>query len=148
MSYSLAGGEGFVRCISPGEDDGGLVMQQVLNEVSQMAQKLVSVIWQVLQFIWNWSFGQIVKMFQMPFNTLPLWKQVLFILVIGALGYFFYKIAKDLLKAVQSVLGAIVGLVSALIHMLPQIVWAGLIAFGGAWVLTNLNPTWIPVALR
>ena len=123
-------------------------MQQVLNQVSQMAQKLVSVIWQVLQFIWNWSFGQIVKMFQMPFNTLPLWKQVLFVLVIGALAYFFYKIAKDLLKAVQSVLGAIVGLVSALIAMLPQIVWAGLIAFGGAWVLTNLNPTWIPVALR
>jgi hypothetical protein len=123
-------------------------MQQVLNQVSQMAQKLVSVIWQVLQFVWNWSFGQIVKMFQMPFNTLPLWKQVLFVLVIGALAYFFYKIAKDLLKAVQSVLGAIVGLVSALIAMLPQIVWAGLIAFGGAWVLTNLNPTWIPVALR
>jgi hypothetical protein len=123
-------------------------MQQVLNQVSQMAQKLVSVIWQVLQFVWNWSFGQIVKMVQMPFNTLPLWKQVLFVLVIGALGYFFYKIAKDLLKAVQSVLGAIVGLVSALIAMLPQIVWAGLIAFGGAWVLTNLNPTWIPVALR
>jgi hypothetical protein len=123
-------------------------MQQVLNQVSQIAQKLVSVIWQVLQFIWNWSFGQIVKMFQMPFNTLPLWKQVLFVLVIGALAYFFYKIAKDLLKAVQSVLGAIVGLISALIAMLPQIVWAGLIAFGGAWVLTNLNPTWIPVALR
>ena len=123
-------------------------MQQVLNQVSQMAQKLVSVIWQVLQFIWNWSFGQIVKMFQMPFNTLPLWKQVLFVLVIGALGYFFYKIAKDLLKAVQSVLGAIVGLISALIAMLPQIVWAGLIAFGGAWVITNFNPTWIPIALR
>ena len=123
-------------------------MQQVLNQVSQMAQKLVSVIWQVLQFVWNWSFGQIVKMFQMPFNTLPLWKQVLYVLVIGALAYFFYKIAKDLLKAVQSVLGAIVGLISALIAMLPQIVWAGLIAFGGAWILTNLNPTWIPVALR
>ena len=123
-------------------------MQQVLNQVSQMAQKLVSVIWQVLQFIWNWSFGQIVKMVQMPFNNLPLWKQVLFVLVIGALAYFFYKIAKDLLKAVQSVLGAIVGLISALIAMLPQIVWAGLIAFGGAWVITNFNPTWIPIALR
>ena len=94
-------------------------MQQVLNQVSQMAQKLVSVIWQVLQFIWNWSFGQVVKMFQVPFNNLPLWKQVLFVLVIAALAYFLYKIAKDLLKAVQSVLGAIVGLISALIAMLP-----------------------------
>src|SRR5262245_13114681 len=123
-------------------------MQQVLNEVGQIAQRLLAVVWQVLQFIWNWSFGQIVKMFQVPFNGLPIWKQVLFVVVIGALAYFMYKIAKDLLKAVQSVLGAIVGLISALIHMLPQIVYAGLIAFGGAWVITTLNPEWIPIALR
>lgn len=123
-------------------------MQQVLNEVSRIAQQLASLIWQVLQFIWNWSFGQIVRMFQMPFNELPLWKQAIFVLVIGALGYFLYKVAKDLLKAMQSVLGAIVGLISALIAMLPQIVLAGFIAFGGAWIITNLNPAWIPVALR
>jgi len=87
-------------------------------------------------------------MFQLPFNSLPLWKQVLFVLVVGALAYFLYKIAKDLLKAVQSVFAAIVGLISALIAMLPQIVWAGLIAFGGAWVITNFTPAWIPIALR
>jgi hypothetical protein len=129
-------------------DQGVVAMQQVLNEVGQIAQRLAAVIWQVLQFIWNWSFGQVVKMFQMPFNNLPLWKQVLFVLVIAALAYFLFKIAKDLLKAVQSVLGAIVGLISALIAMLPQIVWAGLIAFGGAWFITNFNPTWVPIALR
>ena len=123
-------------------------MQQVLNEVGQIAQRLAAVIWQVLQFIWNWSFGAIVKMFQLPFNNLPVWKQVIFVLVIAALGYFLYKVSKDLLKAVQSVLGAIVELISALIHMLPQIVWAGLIAFGGAWVITTLDPGWIPIALR
>jgi hypothetical protein len=123
-------------------------MQQVLNQVSQIAQQLASVIWQVLQFIWNWSFGQIVRMFQLSFNELPLWKQIVYVLVVAAMVYFLYKIAKDLLKAVQSVLGAIVGLISALIAMLPQIVWAGLIAFGGAWIITNLSPSWIPVALQ
>ena len=123
-------------------------MQQVLNQVSQIAQQLASVIWQVLQFIWNWSFGQIVRMFQLSFNDLPLWKQIIYVLVVAAMVYFLYKIAKDLLKAVQSVLGAIVGLISALIAMLPQIVWAGLIAFGGAWIITNLSPSWIPVALQ
>jgi hypothetical protein len=123
-------------------------MQQVVNEVSQIAQRLAGIVWQVLQFIWNWSFGQIVKMFQVPFNSLPLWKQVIFALVLAALGYLLYKVAKDLLKAVQSVLGAVVGFISALIGMLPQIVYAGLIAFGGAWIITNLSPTWIPIALR
>jgi hypothetical protein len=29
-------------------------MQQVLNEVGQIAQRLAAGIWQVLQFIWNW----------------------------------------------------------------------------------------------
>ena len=116
-------------------------MQQVLNEVAQIAQRLAAVIWQVLQFVWNWSFGQIVKMFQVPFSNLPIWKQILFILVVAALGYFLYKIAKDLLKAV-------VGLISALIAMLPKIVWAGMVAFGGAWVITNFNPMWVPIALR
>lgn len=123
-------------------------MQQVVNEVSQIAQRLAGIVWQVLQFIWNWSFGQIVKMFQVPFNSLPLWKQILFALVLAALGYLLYKVAKDLLKAVQSMLGAVVGFISALIGMLPQIVYAGLIAFGGAWIITNLSPTWIPIALR
>jgi uncharacterized YccA/Bax inhibitor family protein len=87
-------------------------------------------------------------MFQLSFNGLPLWKQIIYVLVVAAMVYFLYKIAKDLLKAVQSVLGAIVGLISALIAMLPQIVWAGLIAFGGAWIITNLSPSWIPVALQ
>jgi hypothetical protein len=73
---------------------------------------------------------------------------VIYVLVIAAIAYFLYKIFRDLLKAVQSVLGAIVSLISALIAMLPQIVWAGLIAFGGAWVITTLNPSWIPVALQ
>ncbi len=123
-------------------------MQQVLNQVSQIAQQLAGVIWQVLQFIWNWSFGQIVRMFQMNFNNLPLWKQILYVLVIAAMAYFLYKVAKDLLKAVQSMLGAIVGFISALIAMLPQIVFAGLIAFGGAWIISNLNPSWMPSALQ
>jgi hypothetical protein len=79
-------------------------MQQVLNEVGRLAQQLFAVIWQVLQFIWNWSFGQIVKMFQMPFANLPIWKQVLFVLVIGALAYFLFKIAKDLLAAFRKCL--------------------------------------------
>ena len=123
-------------------------MQQVMNEVSQIAQRLFATIWQVLQFVWQWSFGQLVKMFGLSFNALPLWKQILFVIVVGALAYFLFAVAKDLLSAFQTVMKAIIGLVSALVTMLPQILYVGLIAFGGAWIITNVNPTWIPVALR
>jgi hypothetical protein len=122
-------------------------MQEVFNRVGQIAQNLASVIWQVLQFIWGWSFGQIGRMFNQSFANLDIWKQIIFVLVIGALIYFLYKIAKDLLRAVQSILSAIVGLISALIGMLPQIVLAGLIAFGGAWIVNQPSPSWMPSAL-
>jgi len=85
--------------------------------------------------------------YQMPFNNLPIWKQIIYVIVIVALAYFIYKIFKDLLKAVQSILSAIVSLISALIAMLPQIVLVGLIAFGGAWVIATLNPSWMPQVL-
>ena len=119
--------------------NGVFAMQQVFNQVGQIAQQLASVIWRVLQFIWSW-FGR-------PFSNLDIWKQVIYVIVIAALAYFLYKIAKDLLKAVQSVLSAIVGLISALIGMLPQIVLVGLIAFGGAWIVNQQSPSWMPTAL-
>jgi hypothetical protein len=126
---------------------GVFAMQQVFNQVGQIAQQLASVIWRVLQFIWSWSFGQVAEMFGKPFSNLDIWKQVIYVVVIVALAYFLYKIAKDLLKAVQSVLSAIVGLISALIGMLPQIVLVGLIAFGGAWIVNQQSPSWMPTAL-
>jgi hypothetical protein len=126
----------------------GQAMQPEPNDVGEVLQRLAAVIWEALLFIWNWSFGQVVAMFQLPFNTLPAWKQGLFVLVIVALSYLVHKVSKDLLKAVQSVVGAMVGLVSALLSLLPQIVWAGLIAFGGAWAIANLDPTWIPPNMR
>jgi predicted membrane protein len=123
-------------------------MQKVPSEAGEVAKRLAQVIFQVLEFLWSWSFGQIVAMFRLPLNTLPLWKQILFVLVLAALGYLFHKVSKDFLKAVQSVVSAVVGFGTAMIGLMPQIVWAGLIAFGGAWVMTNMNPTWIPEVLR
>jgi hypothetical protein len=87
-------------------------------------------------------------MFQLPFNTLPAWKQVLFVIVIVSLASLFHKVANGLRKAALSVVGATVGLISALLSMVPQIAWAGLIAFGGTWAILNLDPVWIPAALR
>lgn len=110
-----------------------------MNEARRFAQSLVNLLWQALEFIWNWSFGQIVRMFGLNFATLPIWKQVLFVLVIAALVYFLYKVFKDLVEAVTKVLGAIVGLIGALVSMLPQIVYAGLVAFGGAWLINNIT---------
>jgi hypothetical protein len=67
-------------------DNGSLVMQKVPSEAGEVAKRLAQVIFQVLEFLWNWSFGQILAMFRLPLNSLPLWKQMLFVLVLTALG--------------------------------------------------------------
>jgi hypothetical protein len=114
----------------------------------QDSPDIAGTIWQALQLFWNWSFGQVVTMFQMPFNALPLWKQLLFLIVIGSLARLFYTVAMGLRKAAQSLVGATVGLVSVLLSLVPQIAWAGLIAFGGAWAISHLDPTWIPAGMK
>jgi hypothetical protein len=96
---------------------------------------IAEIVWRALQLLWNWSFGQVLTMFEMPFNTLPLWKQILFVIVIGSLARLGYIVVKGLRKALHSLVGATVGLLSVLLSFVPQIVWAGLIAFGGAWQL-------------
>ena len=98
-------------------------MQKVPSEAGEVAKRLAQLIFQVLEFLWNWSFGQILAMFRLPLNTLPLWKQMLFVLVLTALGYMFHRISKDFLKALQSVVNAFVGFGTSIIGMLPQIVW-------------------------
>src|SRR5262245_41750918 len=103
---------------------------------------------QALQFLWTWSFGRVVTMFQMPFDTLPLWKQVLFGVVIWALARMSYKVVMGLRNAAQSVVGSTVALISVLLSIVPQIAWVGLIALGSTWAILNLDPTWIPAGLR
>lgn len=132
----------------PGCPNGALVMQTVPSEAGEFARRLAEVLFTVVEFLWSWSFGQIVAMFRLPLNTLPLWKQILFAVVLFALGYIFNRASKDFLKAVQSVVSAVVGFGTALIALMPQVIWAGLIAFGGAWIMMNMNPTWIPEVLR
>jgi hypothetical protein len=118
----------------------------------QQSPDFAGTLWQtltgLLTLLWNWSFGQVVTMFQMPFNTLPSWKQALFVIVIASLAHLSYKVAKGLLSAARSLVGSMVGLVSALLSLVPQIALAGLIAIGGAWVILNLDPVWMPAGLR
>lgn|SRR5262245_53980059 len=121
-------------------------IRDAFHQVGQIAQQLASVIWRVLTFIWDWSFGAVAGMFSRGFPS-ELWKQIIYVVVIVALAYFIYKLARDLLKAVQSILSAIVGLISALIGMLPQVVLVGLIAFGGAWIVQQQSPSWMPDVL-
>jgi hypothetical protein len=89
--------------------------------------------------VWDWSSDQIVRMTQAPWETWPLWKQILLVIVAASVAYGLYIAARQLWWAAMNVLSAVATFVGTLIVTLPTILLAGAIALAGLWVINNFN---------
>jgi hypothetical protein len=125
-------------------------VQQFLNQLLAFLQQGISAIFRFVQLIWTWSVGQITRVVESPWQSWPLWKQVLLLIVVAAVVYALYKAGTELFEAGERTLAAFAGLLGALVKTLPQVMVAGLIALGGVWVLNNLDLSTvrIPTAFR
>jgi ABC-type proline/glycine betaine transport system permease subunit len=129
---------------------GDTVVQQFLNQLLAFLQQGISAIFRFVQMIWTWSVGQISRVLDSPWQSWPLWKQVLLLIVVAAVVYALYKAGIELFEAGERTLAAFAGLLGALVKTLPQVVLAGLIALGGVWLLNNFDPSAvrIPTAFK
>jgi hypothetical protein len=114
-------------------------MQQLFNQLVQFLQQGIAAIFRFVQLIWTWSVGQISKVVEAPWQNWPLWKQILLVLVAGAVIWALYKAAKELWEAGERTLGAFATLLGVLVKTLPRVLVAGLIALGGVWLVNNLD---------
>jgi hypothetical protein len=114
-------------------------MQQLFNQLVQFLQQGIAAIFRFVQLIWTWSVGQISKVVEAPWQNWPLWKQILLVLVAGAVIWALYKAAKELWEAGEKTLGAFATLLGVLVKTLPRVLVAGLIALGGVWLVNNLD---------
>ena len=114
-------------------------MNPVISQSVQYLQQGIAAIFNFVQLIWTWSFGQMVAIFQSDWQSLPIWKIVVLVLVVGGIVYVLYKAAVQLWEAAEKILKAFIGLLSVLVSILPHILIAGLIAAGGAWIIQNVN---------
>jgi hypothetical protein len=114
-------------------------MTQVISQIVSFLQQGIAAIFKFLALIWTWSFGQIISVFQSNWQSLPIWKLVLLVVVLAAIAYILYRAALVLWAACERVLREFVSLLLAFVSVLPQIVIAGLIAFAGGWVIHNVN---------
>jgi hypothetical protein len=96
----------------------------------------------VVRFIpaaWAWASDQIVRMTQAPWESWPLWKQVLLAIVAVAVIYFLFIAARRLWWAALNVVSAVAGFIGTVIVTLPTILLAGAIALAGLWVINNFS---------
>jgi ABC-type arginine transport system permease subunit len=98
--------------------------------------------------IWTWSVGQISTLLAVPWQQWPLYEAILLVLVLVGVIWALYKAAIELFAAGERILPAFARLLIVLVRTLPSIVFAGLIALGGVWLINHLdnNLIQLPVA--
>ncbi len=112
---------------------------QFLDQLLNFLRTGLSAIFRFVETIWRWSVQQI---FGVPWNALgdlPLWKQLLLVVVAGVVLYFLYKAIKELLEAGEKALAAFATLLTVFVKTLPPILLAGIAAAAGAWVVNNVT---------
>ena len=114
-------------------------MQQFFNQLLQFLQQGIAAIFKFVQLIWTWSVGQISSLTQVSWQSWPLWKQILLVLIIGGVVWALYKAAKEMWDAGERILAGFAALLGVMVRTLPSVIVAGLIALGGLWVLNNVD---------
>jgi hypothetical protein len=120
-------------------------MEQMFNQLLQFLQQGIAAIFRFVQLIWSWSVDQISRLLQVPWQDWPLWKQLLLVIVIGAVAYALFQAAKELWAAGERILSAFATLLGVLVRTLPRVLVAGIVALGGVWVLNNLDLSRLPL---
>jgi hypothetical protein len=114
-------------------------MKQIFEQLLQLLQQGIAAIVRFVQLIWTWTAEQIAKIVQVPWDSWPLWKQILLIIVVAAVAYFLFLAARQLWVAGMRVLTAFGSLLLAFVVTLPTILIAGVVALAGLWAVNNLN---------
>jgi hypothetical protein len=114
-------------------------MKQIFEQLLQLLQQGIAAIVRFVQLIWTWTAEQISKIAQVPWDSWPLWKQILLIVVVAAVAYLLFLAARQLWDAGMRVLTAFGSLLFAFVVTLPTILIAGVVALAGLWAVNNLN---------
>jgi hypothetical protein len=112
---------------------------QLVNQFLQFLQQGLSAVFRFIEIIWRWSVTQIAAVPWNRLSELPWYKAVMLAICAGAVAYFLYRAARELLEAGEKALTAFVTLLTVLIRTLPPILLAGAAAAVGAWAINHVN---------
>ena len=112
---------------------------ELINQLLDFIRQGIAAVYRFIEIVWRWAADQILSVPWGALGELPLWKQLLLILVAGAVIYLLYRAIRELLDAGEKALVAIATLLTVLIKTLPPAILAGLAAAAGAYVINNVN---------
>jgi hypothetical protein len=102
-----------------------------------MLQQIADWIVEIIHTVWNWATGEINSLINLPWDILPVWKWYLAVLgaivVAGLLLWAIYL----MFEAFQSLFMALGQLLYRLFYALPQLLAAGVVAYGVLFVIRS-----------
>jgi len=114
-------------------------MNNVLNQILHFLQQGIAAIFHFVQLIWNWSIDQIGRLMAVPWQDWPALKLIFLILVAAAVVWVLFAVAWQLWEAAERILAAFATLLVVLVHTLPRVLLAGVIALGGLWLANHID---------
>ena len=124
-------------------------MKQVFDQLLRFLHDGISAIFHFVELIWTWSVDQITRLASVPWQQWPLWKEFLLLLILAAVVWALYRVARELFLAGAAILAAFADLLGVLVRTLPHVMLAGVIALGGVWIINHLDnslvrmPNWL-----
>jgi hypothetical protein len=113
--------------------------QRLVTEGLSLIAKIFAFIWNAIVLVWDVTVGLIARMWAIPFESLSLPKQILFVVVILAAIVLLIVIVLAIFRAISHVAALVVDFVTAIAAQWKLVVLLAIVAFGGAWAVTNLQ---------
>ena len=119
------------------------ILAQFLAEVKRIATLALDWIFWLILWAWNKTVGQIGQAIGLDFKSLPDWKAVLYVILLGLLVYLLYTTVPTIISSITRIFSTIFGTIETIIMVLVGHIWLLLAAYGAALMINTFK--WGPV---
>ena len=112
---------------------------EFLNQFQQLLYAVFGATFGFMRDLWQWWLTQILAVPWSRVSDLPGSKVLLLIASTGIVAYFLFRAARELYTAGAKAFSAFLTLVRVFARAVPPILFAGLAAAAGAWVVNHVQ---------
>jgi hypothetical protein len=113
-------------------------MNQSIHQLMQLVLQGITWVLRTIELLWNWSWSQIMGMFNMSWSNLAAWKMLLGVIAIAVLAGILVMRARRGMEAFGKIAAAFWTMVLTMIAIVSFVVVAGVMSRGFQWVVATV----------
>jgi hypothetical protein len=113
-------------------------MSQSIHQLMQLVLQGITWVLKTIELLWNWSWSQIMGMFNMSWSNLAAWKMLLGVIAILVLVGILVMMARRGMEAFGKIAAAFWTMVLTMLALVSFVVVAGVMSRGFQWVVATV----------